>query len=181
MALLKIARMGHPVLRTPAEPVRDPTDPEIRRLAADMIETMMDAPGVGLAAPQVHGALRMVVFRVPAERSGGESVPQTVLINPEVEPLGEETELGWEGCLSIPGMRGLVPRFTRIRYRGVGLDGAPIEREAEGFHARVVQHEVDHLDGVLYIDRMEDLRLLAFNEEAHHVQDLLAELEGEGE
>ncbi|HEY0837868.1 MAG TPA: peptide deformylase [Azospirillum sp.] len=181
MALLKIARMGHPVLRTPAEPVRDPTDPEIRRFAADMIETMIDAPGVGLAAPQVHNGLRMVVFRVPADRAGGESVPQTVLINPEVEPLDDETELGWEGCLSVPGMRGLVPRFVRIRYRGVGLDGAPIEREAEGFHARVVQHEVDHLDGVLYIDRMPDLRLLAFNEEAHHVQALLAELEGEGE
>lgn len=180
MALLKIARMGHPVLRTPAEPVRDPTDPEIRRFAADMIETMLDAPGVGLAAPQVHNGLRMVVFRVPAERAGGESVPRTVLINPEVEPLDDETELGWEGCLSIPGMRGLVPRFSRIRYRGVGLDGEFIEREAEGFHARVVQHEVDHLDGVLYIDRMEDLRLLAFNEEAHHVQALLSEPEGEG-
>lgn len=174
MALLKIARMGHPVLRTKAEPVRDPTDPEIRRLAADMIDTMLDAPGVGLAAPQVHQGLRMVVLRVPAERSDGESVPETVLINPEIEPLDEEVDLGWEGCLSIPGLRGLVPRYHRIRYRGLGLDGAVIEREAEGFHARVVQHEVDHLDGVLYIDRIPDLRLLAFNEESHHIAAALA-------
>ncbi len=169
MALLKIARMGHPVLRRVASPVPDPTDPEIRRLAADMIDTMMDAPGVGLAAPQVHESLRIIVFRVPADRSGGESVATTVLINPVIEPLGEEMELGWEGCLSIPGMRGVVPRHARIRYRGVGLDGETVEREATGFHARVIQHEADHLDGVLYIDRMPDLRYLAFNEESHHV------------
>ncbi|WP_029011263.1 peptide deformylase [Azospirillum halopraeferens] len=169
MALLKIARMGHPVLRTPAEPVRDPTDHAIRRLAADMIETMHDAPGVGLAAPQVHRGLRIVVFRVPADRSGGEAVADTVLINPVVEPLGEELVAGWEGCLSIPGLRGIVPRHRRIRYRGVDLSGNPIEREAEGFHARVLQHEVDHLDGILYIDRMPDLRLLAFNEESEHI------------
>ncbi|WP_207456191.1 peptide deformylase [Azospirillum sp. SYSU D00513] len=174
MALLKIARMGHPVLRAMAEPVRDPTDPEIRRLAADMIETMEDAPGVGLAAPQIHVSKRIIVFRVPADRSGGETVEPTVLINPELEPVGEEMELGWEGCLSIPGLRGVVPRHARIRYRGVGLDGAPIEREAAGFHARVVQHEFDHLNGVLYIDRMPDLRHLAFNEEAHHVTAALA-------
>ena len=174
MVLLKIARMGHPVLRAKAEPVRDPADPEIRRLAADMIDTMLDAPGVGLAAPQVHQGLRMVVIRVSAERSGGESVPETVLINPEIEPLDDEMVLGWEGCLSIPGLRGVVPRHHRIRYRGLSLDGALIEREAEGFHARVVQHEVDHLDGVLYIDRIEDLRLLAFNEESHHIAQALA-------
>jgi len=174
MALLKIARMGHPVLRAKAEPVRDPADPEIRRLAADMIDTMLDAPGVGLAAPQVHQGLRVIVIRVPPDRSGGESLPETVLINPEIEPLGEEKELGWEGCLSIPGLRGLVPRYSRIRYRGIGLDGGVIEREAEGFHARVVQHEVDHLDGVLYIDRIPDLRLLAFNEESHHIAAALA-------
>ena len=169
MALLKIARMGHPVLRAVASPVPDPTDPEIRRLAADMIDTMMDAPGVGLAAPQVHESLRIIVFRVPADRSGGESVATAVLINPVIEPLGEEMELGWEGCLSIPGMRGVVPRHARIRYRGIGLDGEAVEREATGFHARVIQHEADHLDGVLYIDRMPDLRYLAFNEETHHV------------
>lgn len=173
MALLKIARMGHPVLRRVADPVADLTDPALRRLAADMIDTMIDAPGVGLAAPQVHESRRIVVFRVPADRSGGEMVTPTVLINPVVEPLGDAMELGWEGCLSIPGMRGLVPRHSRIRYRGVGLDGAVIEREAEGFHARVIQHETDHLDGLLYIDRMSDLSLLAFNEEAHHVMERL--------
>ena len=173
MALLKIARMGHPVLRTVAAPVPDPTDPEIRRLAADMIDTMMDAPGVGLAAPQVHESRRIIVFRVPSDRSGGESVEPTVLVDPVIEPVGDDMALGWEGCLSIPGMRGIVPRHTHIRYRGVGLDGEPIEREARGFHARVIQHENDHLDGILYIDRMPDLRYLAFNEEAHHVTEAL--------
>ncbi|KAA0681021.1 peptide deformylase [Roseomonas genomospecies 6] len=178
MALLKIARMGHPVLRKVAAPVPDPTAPEIRRLASDMIDTMLDAPGVGLAAPQVHESLRMIVFRVPGERSGGESVGPTVLINPVVEPLGDALVTGLEGCLSIPELRGIVPRFVRIRYRGVGLDGEPIEREAEGFHARVIQHECDHLDGVLYIDRMTDLRYLAFKDEAHHVAEALDQQEG---
>ncbi|MBP2230574.1 peptide deformylase [Azospirillum agricola] len=171
MAVLTIARMGNPVLRAVAEPIADPTDPEVARLAADMIETMMDAPGVGLAAPQVAVARRIVVFRVPADRGEGETVATTVLVNPVIEPLDGGTELGWEGCLSIPGLRGLVPRHRRIRYRGIGLDGAPIEREASGFHARVLQHEIDHLDGVLYIDRMDDLTLLAFTDEAHHITD----------
>ncbi len=171
MALLTITRMGNPALRAVAQPVPDPTDPEVAQLAAAMIETMMDAPGVGLAAPQIGAPLQLVVFRVPADRGEGETVATTVLINPVVERLGDETALGWEGCLSIPGLRGLVPRHTHIRYRGVGLDGAVIEREARGFHARVVQHETDHLDGILYIDRMDDLRLLAFAEEAHHISD----------
>lgn len=170
MAILKIARMGHPVLRQVARPVADPGDPEIRRLAADMAETMIDAGGVGLAAPQVHVPRRIILFKVPAERLGeGDATPPpgiTVLLNPEIEPIGDETVVGWEGCLSIPGLRGAVPRFRRIRYRGVGLDGRPVEREAEGFHARVVQHETDHLDGILYPDRMEDLRWLSFTEES---------------
>ncbi len=168
MTILKIARMGHPVLREVAESVGDPSHPEIRRLARDMVETMVDAGGAGLAAPQVHVPARMIVFRVPAERTveGEEPAPGvTVLLNPEVEPLGPETAVSWEGCLSIPGLRGAVPRFLRIRYRGLDLDGAPVSVEAAGFHARVVQHEVDHLDGVLYLERMEDLRLLAFDEE----------------
>lgn len=169
MTLLKIARMGHPVLRQTAEPVADPTDPEIRRLAADMIQTMHDAPGIGLAGPQVHVPLRIVVFRVPAERATGAAGDETegdrVLINPIVEPVGEDRIPGWEGCLSIPGIRGEVRRWARIRYRGVDLDGAPVEREASGTHARVIQHEVDHLDGVLYLDRMDDLRRLSFVEE----------------
>lgn len=161
--------MGHPVLRRTAVPVTSPNESAVCGLAADMTDTMLDAPGVGLAAPQVCQGIRMVVIRVPAERSGGESLPPTVLINPVVEPLTSSMEWGLEGCLSVPGLRGIVPRYTRIGYRALTLDGTVIEREATGFHARVVQHEVDHLDGILYIDRMDDLRLLAVTEEAHHL------------
>jgi peptide deformylase len=169
MAILKIARMGHPVLLRQCELVADPGTPEIRRLVADMMETMEDAPGVGLAAPQVYQPLRLFVFRVPAGRTAEDPddapMPNTVLINPTVELLGEERELGWEGCLSIPDLRAAVPRARRIRYRGVDCDGAVIEREASGFHARVVQHEYDHLDGILYPMRMTDFRYFGFTEE----------------
>jgi peptide deformylase len=168
MAILKIARMGHPVLTQRAEPVDDPGAPEIRRLVADMIETMDDAPGVGLAAPQVHVPLRLFVFRVPGERSAGsEDIPvgPTVVINPTLEPVGEETVLCWEGCLSIPGLRAAVPRFMRVRYTGVDCDGNPVGGEAGGFHANVVQHEYDHLDGILYPMRVTDFRLFGFTEE----------------
>ena len=169
MAILKIARMGHAVLREPAKPVADPTAPEIRRLVDDMVETLADAGGVGLAAPQVHAPLRLVIFEVPPDRNGEEAVPFTVLINPEIEPLGDDMALGFEACLSIPGMMGAVARHTRIRYRGVGLDGARIEREARDFHARVVQHESDHLDGLLYPMRIRDMRLFGFAEEMEKV------------
>jgi peptide deformylase len=169
MAILKIARMGHPVLRRRADEVADPTAPQIRALIADMAETLADIGGAGLAAPQVHVPLRVVIFQVPAQRVSGRPDDQaqhlTAIINPVIEPLGEEMELGWEGCLSVPGLKGAVPRFPRIRYRGVGADGAPIDRTVEGFHARVVQHECDHLDGVLYPQRMTDMRLLMFVEE----------------
>lgn len=169
MALLKIARMGNPVLRASAAPVENPAAPWVRRLVDDMIETMEDASGTGLAAPQVHQPWRIVVFFVSEERLSGMpgDVAQdlTVLINPVVELLGRERAFGWEGCLSVPGLRGVVPRHLRIRYRAIGLDGETIEREVEGFHARVVQHECDHLDGVLYPQRMTDLRLLVFLEE----------------
>jgi len=176
MAILKIARMGHPVLMRRAEPVTDPSAPEIRRLVADMMETMIDANGAGLAAPQVHVPLRVVVFQAPAERSDGLSdaelydrtAPLTVLINPEIQVIGEEREGGWEGCLSVPGMRGFVERPAHIRYRGVDHEAHPIERVAKGFHARVVQHELDHLDGILYPQRMSDLRRLIFESEARH-------------
>ena len=179
MAILKIARMGHPVLRRVAAPVADPTAPEIRRLVADMEETLADIGGAGLAAPQVHASLRIVIFRVPAERVTGRADDQpqdlTTLINPVIEPLDDIWELGWEGCLSVPGLRGAVPRHARIRYRGAALDGAPIDRVAEGFHARVVQHECDHLDGILYPQRMTDLALLVFTEEgARYPIDLAA-------
>lgn len=169
MAILKIARMGHPVLLQRAEAVADPGAAEIRRLVADMIETMEDAGGAGLAAPQVHVPLRLFVFRVPPGRTeaaeGDGEMGTTVVINPEVEALGEERVLRWEGCLSIPGLRAAVPRWARVRYRGVDCDGRDVGAEASGFHAGVVQHENDHLDGVLYPMRMTDFRLFGFNEE----------------
>lgn len=169
MAILKIARMGHPVLLQRAEPVPNPTAPEIRRLVADMIETMEDASGAGLAAPQVHVPLRLFVFRVPAQRATGDADdPPTgnlALINPTVELLGGDVRLRWEGCLSIPGLRAAVPRAWRIRYAGLNAEGEPVGREATGFHAGVVQHEYDHLDGILYPMRMTDFSLFGFNEE----------------
>jgi peptide deformylase len=169
MALLKIARMGNPVLRARAKEVDDPTASWVRKLVEDMIETMEDAGGTGIAAPQVHASHRIVVFRVAGERiseiEGDGEQPLTVLINPAIEPIGNEIALGWEGCLSVPGLRGVVPRHLRVRYRGVGLNGKLIKREAAGFHARVVQHECDHLDGILYPQRMTDHRLLVYTEE----------------
>jgi peptide deformylase len=169
MAILKIARMGHPVLLQMCEPVTDPGAPEIRRLVADMFETMDDAPGVGLAAPQVHVPVRLFVFRVPEARAGEDSddmvLGHSVLINPEIELLTDERVLCWEGCLSIPGLRAAVPRAPRIHYRGVDCDGNVVEREVSGFHAGVVQHEYDHLNGILYPMRMKDFSLFGFNEE----------------
>ncbi len=193
MAILKIARMGHPVLLQRCAAVDDPGAPEIRRLVADMIETMQDAGGIGLAAPQVHVPLRLFVFCLPPERvarhrgtAGGDAPPEDpsgktpdevpdgalrdggpvrVLVNPVIELLDEATALGWEGCLSIPGLRAAVPRHARIRYRAQDLDGRLFEAEADGLHAVVVQHEADHLDGVLYTMRMDDLRLLGFADE----------------
>jgi peptide deformylase len=179
MAILKIARMGHPVLSVVAQPVADPKSAEIRRLVNDMVETMMDANGAGLAAPQVHVPLRVVVFQAPGERSDpgltedekfDHSAPLTVLINPQIEVLAGETEGGWEGCLSVPGLRGWVERPAHIRYRGLGLEGETIERVARGFHARVVQHECDHLDGRIYTSRMGDLSRLIFETEIRHFQ-----------
>jgi peptide deformylase len=177
MAILKIARMGHPVLAETARPVAEPGAPEIRRLVSDMIETMIDANGAGLAAPQVHVPLRVVVFQAPEGRSDpglseaerfDHTAPLTVLINPEIEVVGAEREGGWEGCLSVPGLRGFVERAFHIRYRGFDLDGREVARTAKGFHARVVQHECDHLDGILYPSRMDDLGKLIFETEARH-------------
>jgi peptide deformylase len=186
MALLKIARMGHPVLRAQAKAVEDPAAPWVRRLVDDMILTMEDAGGTGLAAPQVHMPHRVVVFRVGGERlsdlPGDTEQDLTVLINPVIEPIGTERVLGWEGCLSVPGLRGVVPRHLHIRYRWQTLDGSTVEREAAGFHARVVQHECDHLDGILYPQRMNDLRLLVYLEELQrHPIDLAAFLAGDPE
>ena len=169
MAILKIARLGRPCLRQAALPVEDLLNPEVRRLAGDMIATMLDAPGTGLAAPQVHQNLRIIVYRVLPERASGRegdvSIPETVLINPVIEPEGSVRVLGWEGCLSLPGIRGEVIRWDRIRCRGFDLDGREVERLATGAHARVLQHEVDHLDGILFVDRMADLKRLSYVEE----------------
>lgn len=158
MAILKIARMGHPLLIREASLVTDPTTPEIRQLVADMAETMEDASGLGLAAPQIHAGLRLFVWR-----GGAGNI--LAIINPEIEALGPETEEGWEGCLSIPGLRGCVPRATHIGFRGLDIQGKAFEGEATGLAARVMQHEADHLDGVLYPMRMPDLSLFGFTED----------------
>lgn len=178
MSLLQVVRVGDPVLRRIAAPIADPTDSKIRELADSMVETMIQAPGVGLAAPQVGESLRLIVMRIVADRAAAaeEAEPARVvaLINPEFEPLGPETELGWEGCLSVPPFRGLVPRFTRIGFRGWLTDGRKVEGESSGFQARILQHEVDHLDGIIYLDRMTDLRSLGYDEELRAVAEAAA-------
>lgn len=169
MAILKIARVGHPVLVTRASDVPYPLTPDVARLVDDMIETMHDAGGVGLAAPQVHVPLRLFVFRVPAGRGSDDPddtpVEDTVLINPTVAPVGDDVVEGWEGCLSIPDMRARVSRPRRVRYRGTDLGGSSIDMTVSGFHARVVQHEYDHLEGVLYPMRVRDFRSFGYADE----------------
>ena len=163
MAMLKIARMGHPVLLQRAEDVPDPTLPELRRLVRDMAETMLDAQGIGLAAPQVHLPLRLFVWR------NGDQV--SALFNPVLEAVGEEVETAWEGCLSIPGLRGAVTRPKRIRFQGLDANGEAVAGEAEGMAARVMQHETDHLLGVLYPMRMTDFSRFGFVEELARAQE----------
>ena len=169
-----VLRMGDPRLLAKASPVEDFHSEELKQLLADMRDTMAHLNGAGLAAPQIGVGLRVVIFGVTENPRypGVEEVPDTVLINPEITPLSEEMEEGWEGCLSVPGMRGWVPRWRRLRYRGFNEKGTPFEREVEGFHARVVQHEVDHLDGILYPMRVRDLTKFGFNEELFPGQDL---------
>jgi len=164
MSVREILKMGDPRLLRVAEPVREFGTPALKALIADMFETMEAAHGAGLAAPQIGENLQMVIFGFTHSERYPEAppVPRTVLLNPTIEPLDDVEEEGWEGCLSVPGLRGVVPRHARIRYRGVDPEGRPIEREAEGFHARVVQHEVDHLIGRLYPTRMRDLSKLGF-------------------
>jgi peptide deformylase len=169
MALLQIVRMGDPVLRRAAAAVEDPADPGVASLAQAMIETMIAAPGVGLAAPQVGRSLRLIVMRIVADRRAAADAPEpdriAALINPELEPLDGQNELGWEGCLSVPEMRGVVPRAGRVGYRAWFPGGRRIEGEATGFQARILQHEVDHLNGLLYLDRMRDLSTLGYAQE----------------
>ncbi|MGE0255292.1 MAG: peptide deformylase [Alphaproteobacteria bacterium] len=187
MPILKIARMGHPILRQVAQTVPDPTAPAVRRLAEAMIETMIDADGAGLAAPQVHMPWRLIVVQVPAERlaeegeEGGDGVPPTVMVNPLIEPLGPEKETAFEACLSVPGLAGPVPRFSRIRYRFQTLEGVVVERVVEGFHARVIQHECDHLDGILYPMRVEDFSQFGFVEELRRASAAKGGDEAEGD
>jgi len=164
MAVREILRMGDPRLLRVAQPVRDFDTPELHALVADMFDTMAAANGAGLAAPQIGVDLQLVIFGFAKNERYPEAppVPPTVLINPLITPLSDEKVEGWEGCLSVPGLRGVVPRFARVRYRGWDAKGELIEREVDGFHARVVQHECDHLIGRLYPTRMTDLTKLGF-------------------
>jgi peptide deformylase len=167
MAVRPILRLGHPLLRQVALPVTEFDSAPLHALVEDMLDTMRANNGAGLAAVQIGELVRVVVFEVEhnPRYPGVEAVPLTVLVNPQIEFLGEEREAGWEGCLSVPGLRGLVPRYTRLRYRGHDAYGAPIDRTVADFHARVVQHECDHLDGILYPQRIEDMTSFGFQEE----------------
>jgi len=162
----EVLRMGDPRLLQIARPVRDFAAPELADLLADMRETMTHLDGAGLAAPQIGVPVRVVIFGFEASPRYPEAapVPYTVLINPELEALSDEAENGWEGCLSVPGLRGMVPRWKRLRYRGCDAQGCAFERKVDGFHARVVQHECDHLDGILYPMRMRDMSLFGFTD-----------------
>jgi peptide deformylase len=166
MSILKVARIGTPVLREIADPVPERAlgSPEFERLIDDMIETMHEYDGIGLAAPQVHASTRIVVIEVPISEENEEDAeaPLTVLVNPIVTPVGERRVLGWEGCLSLPEMRGQVIRWDQIHLDAQDRHGNAIDADYSGFFARVIQHECDHLDGVLYVDRMEGMRSLCF-------------------
>jgi peptide deformylase len=175
MTIHTILKMGDPRLLRHAQPVAAFDTPELHRLVADLQDTMAAANGAGLAAPQIGVDLQVVIFGsgLPNPRyPDAPPVPRTVLVNPVITPLGEEEEEDWEGCLSVPGMRGVVPRYAQLRYRGSDQFGNPIDRTVTGFHARVVQHETDHLLGILYPMRIRDLRTFGFNEELFPGQDI---------
>jgi len=173
----EVLRMGDPRLLEVSKKIAGFGTPELQSLLTDMRDTMAHLNGAGLAAPQIGVGLRVVIFGVTSNPRYPdiEPVPDTVLINPELTPLGDETEEGWEGCLSVPGMRGWVPRWTRLRYSGFDEKGNSFQRDVEGFHARVVQHEVDHLDGILYPMRIRDFTRFGFNEALFPGQELPAE------
>ncbi len=177
MAIRPVLKMGDPVLLKVAEPVRHFDTPELRQLLQDMHDTMQSLNGAGLAAPQIGVSQQVVIFGVGSNPRypQAEEVPYTVLINPQLDTLDADLEDGWEGCLSVPGMRGLVPRFKRLRYRGVDQYGQPIDRTVADFHARVVQHEVDHLQGILYPMRIRDLTRFGFIDALFPGQDLVDE------
>jgi peptide deformylase len=169
MSVLQVVRMGDPVLRRIASPVDDPSDPAIAALAEAMMETMVAAPGVGLAAPQIGRSLRLVVMRIVVDRTAAAdaATPERMvaLINPELAAIDDDGELGWEGCLSVPELRGVVPRASRIGYRAWMPGGRHVEGVVDGFQARILQHEVDHLNGILYLDRMRDFSTLGYGPE----------------
>lgn len=167
MPIRPVLRMGDPRLLEVSRKIETFDTPELHELISDMEETMRALSGAGLAAPQIGVGLQVAIFGLDfnPRYPEAEPVPYTVLVNPQLEPVGEVVEEGWEGCLSVPGMRGLVPRYKRLRYRGFDQYGKPIDRTVEDFHARVVQHEVDHLFGILYPMRIRDLRNFGFNEE----------------
>jgi peptide deformylase len=174
--ILKVARIGHPVVRATARevPAEEVRSPGFQRLLDDMVETMHDYSGVGLAAPQVHVGLRVAVIEVRAsDDRSRQPVPLMAIVNPRLTPLGDEKIPGWEGCLSVPDLRGIVPRHRRVRLQALDGQGRDIDLEAEGFFARVLQHECDHLDGRVYLDRMDDMRSLTFLREfaLFHVAD----------
>jgi peptide deformylase len=164
MAIRPVLKMGDPLLLNRAREVERFGTMALDSLLTDMLDTMESLDGAGLAAPQIGVSLRVVIFGIKRNPRypEAEEVPYTVLINPVIRPLGEKTEEAWEGCLSVPGMRGLVPRYARINYKGYDQYGSPIDRDVSDFHARVVQHECDHLDGILYPMRIEDLRNFGF-------------------
>lgn len=164
MAILKIAKLGHPVLLKKTNEINNLKDINLKQIIYDMSETMIDTNGIGLAAPQVHLSKRLFIYRNP-DVEDEEKIKVSVLINPQIENISEETEDDWEGCLSIPGMCGLVRRSKRIKYSGIDLKGEKVSGEVEGLHARVIQHEFDHLNGVLYTSRLADKRAFGYSEE----------------
>ena len=181
MSILKVARLGHPVLRAKARPI-DPaaiTSPEVQKLIDDMIDTMQEYHGIGLAAPQVHEGVRIFIAGIEKKdpRTGETEIVPHAIVNPEVTAIGRDLVEDWEGCLSIPDIRGKVPRNRRVRVRGFDRDGQPLDMELEEFPARVVQHENDHLDGILYPMRMTDFRQVGINDEIARAEELASRLD----
>ncbi len=174
MAIREVLKMGDPRLLAVSQPVREFGTPALEDLLTDMRDTMRELNGAGLAAPQIGVGLRVVIFGIEfnPRYPDAEPVPFTVLINPTLTPLSDTQDEGWEGCLSVPGMRGLVPRYRELRYTGQDAAGNPIDRTVKDFHARVVQHEVDHLDGILYPRRIRDLTQFGFNDALFPGEDL---------
>ena len=164
MSILKISRIGHPALLKKCKLIENPNNNDLKKIVYDMTETMLDANGIGLAAPQVHINKQIIIFRNPEEDSEKE-IKISVLINPKLTKISDETNNDWEGCLSIPGMLGLVKRFSKIKYEGYDMSGNFIQKEVEGLHARIVQHEFDHLMGVLYLSRLADKNAFGFADE----------------